>query len=956
MAATETAAVLRRRRGVLLRWGLRPQAWPGFTVSSAGDWRLAAWQGRDRLKAGVIAAEQLAGRVEAVRPLLEDALRAVELGSTRYASDAHERTTLRTKLRALLLDRATLDLDAFDQGDDWGRRMWAVASERFCGAANLNDLLLHLAAAGRSRPSERWRKAARTHLEDAEAVAFVRAMLDEVLQAQVLVPRALEGRAYLGYMAEGEWRFDDQVGIDNFLSVGVFLTDGNADLVRGCVWCVGELADDEDVDLLERVFERGLRWSSIKLVNACIHALGTLGAARSTAALVRMRSSVSDRGILKQVERALGEAAARQGISKSELRERLVQEVGLEEGRLELPAGPVSAVVVVDPPGKVTLSWRSANGVLSRTAPAVVREQHADDLRTVRGAVKDVKDALARERRRVEELFVEERHWPVAAWRGRYLDHPLTRALGRRLIWCLRLDGHDKTVLPIDDDGLIDATGDQVRVTDAATVELWHPVGAAVDEVARWRSLLLERELAQPFKQAFREVYYLAPAEEETGTYSNRFAAHIVRYPQAYALIKARGWTAIALGPFDNDGGRNWRDFESYGLRAEFLIEHVEMDDRVGPLSPFASTDQVRFRRLEGREILPLREVPPIVFSEAMRDVDLFVGVSSIAGDPYWRDHGERRFDEYWQRASFGELTETARTRHAVLAEVLPRLRIAGRCELSEKYLVVHGDRRTYRIHLGSGNVLMEPNDEYLCIVPERPASGTSKLFLPFDDDLRLTLILSKAFCSPTTEGSRIGRSSSRSSARRSACPTAPTRAPSCSVFRRRREPGNRGDRRTREARGRHRRNRTQNKRGIAGRRTDRAAVDAELSSGRPRITAADMESCHHVTRYMLLRCVIGPHVARLFVRRAQDEVVGAGGERRDHDQRSEPAQVDADGLVRALLARPPKDSPCLGHLPMMARPFRTACAESSRSGPGSRSRACGTAPWASRSPPPRGT
>ncbi|MDP9845535.1 hypothetical protein [Streptosporangium lutulentum] len=57
---------------------------------------------------------------------------------------------------------------------------------------------------------------------------------------------------------------------------------------------------------------------------------------------------------------------------------------------------------------------------------------------------------------------------------------------------------------------------------------------------------------------------------------------------------------------------------------------------------------------------------------------------------------------------------------------------------------MVRGDLRTYKIHLGSANILMEPNDAYLCIVSGRdPHAG---LFLPFEEDGRLALILSKAF------------------------------------------------------------------------------------------------------------------------------------------------------------------------------------------------------------------
>ncbi|CAM5724518.1 hypothetical protein SALBM311S_00559 [Streptomyces alboniger] len=134
--------------------------------------------------------------------------------------------------------------------------------------------------------------------------------------------------------------------------------------------------------------------------------------------------------------------------------------------------------------------------------------------------------------------------------------------------------------------------------------------------------------------------------------------------------------------------------------------------------------------------------MPPLVFSEAMRDVDLFVGVTSIAADPDWTDGGAER--AYWERASFAELTESAESRRDVLQRILPRLKIAARCTLDGRFLTVRGDLRTYKIHLGSANILMEQDDSYLCIVPAR-RPGDGKVFLPFGDD-RLSLILSKAF------------------------------------------------------------------------------------------------------------------------------------------------------------------------------------------------------------------
>jgi hypothetical protein len=46
-------------------------------------------------------------------------------------------------------------------------------------------------------------------------------------------------------------------------------------------------------------------------------------------------------------------------------------------------------------------------------------------------------------------------------------------------------------------------------------------------------------------------------------------------------------------------------------------------------------------------------------------------------------------------------------------------------------FLRVRGDRGAYKIHLRSGNILMEPNDQYLSIVPGPPRSGRRrKVFL----------------------------------------------------------------------------------------------------------------------------------------------------------------------------------------------------------------------------------
>src|SRR5262249_34052880 len=159
-------------------------------------------------------------------------------------------------------------------------------------------------------------------------------------------------------------------------------------------------------------------------------------------------------------------------------------------------------------------------------------------------------------------------------------------------------------------------------------------ISASVEQVQAWRLWFEEHETRQPFKQTHREVYLLTPAELQTETYSNRFAAHIIRQHQFLALCQERGWRYQLQGAWDSVN-TPVLELPNWDLCAEFWVNGVEAGD-AGTGFTYLATDQLRFRQMGETEPLPLDQVPPLVFSEVMRDVDLFVGVSSVGNDPQW--------------------------------------------------------------------------------------------------------------------------------------------------------------------------------------------------------------------------------------------------------------------------------------------------------------------------------
>jgi hypothetical protein len=562
---------------------------------------------------------------------------------------------------------------------------------------------------------------------------------------------------------------------ENQLYGGMVLLDQSLDVLKGLAWCAARF-DDRDVaralgQAAVSAYKKlpGLGPRAVKLGNACVWALGAMPGTEGLAQLALLKVKVKFGTAQKGIEKSLTAVAERLGLPRDEIEELAVPTYGLEEvGMRRESMGQFTAELAAHADGSTEIGWRKADGKLQKSVPAAVKTEQAEDLKELKAAAKDIEKMLPAQKDRLDNLFLADKTWPLATWRERYLDHPLLGILARRIIWQFTTGSQRRDAIWLDA-RLVDSQDKPLDLPAETTVRLWHPIGRPIAEVLAWREWLERHQVRQPFKQAHREVYVLTDAERNTRTYSNRFAAHIVKQHQYNALAVIRGWKNKLRLMVDDEYPPTSRDLAHWGLRAEFWVEgagdNYGTDTNETGTYLYLATDQVRFYRIDApgltahasgggyayRGLAPepvaLADIPPLVFSEIMRDVDLFVGVASVGNDPNWADGGpEGRYAQYWQHYSFGELSATAQTRRDVLERIIPRLKIAGRCSFDERFLVVEGKLRTYKIHLGSGNILMKPNDEYLCIVPGRgEAQGTDKVFLPFEGDRTLSIILSKA-------------------------------------------------------------------------------------------------------------------------------------------------------------------------------------------------------------------
>jgi len=332
--------------------------------------------------------------------------------------------------------------------------------------------------------------------------------------------------------------------------------------------------------------------------------------------------------------------------------------------------------------GKVTLRAYSGSRPLA-SLPAAVRRH--PDYAEIREARVELARGYRYFRRRLEEAMVE-----ATSYSGRdfavLLANPMVRSLASRLI--LTVDGRPFHWTPSDP---LDDCRPPAEIGRAARVAVAHPLDLSeAHALTEWQQRVIDARIPQPFKQVFREVYLIGETER-AATSCGRFAGHPLIARRAFALLRGRGYS-----PRRGDAVNDW---PSHHVRVH--LHWAAPDEDAGRL--LARTDAadsvtsgaVWFESERG-ESLRLADVPPIVFSETLRDADLLAS-----------------------RAAAGELGFTSEQTLRLRATVVRYL--ARALDLTNIYVgdnnlhaLVEGRRAMYRVHLGSGSVHLENTRRHL--------------------------------------------------------------------------------------------------------------------------------------------------------------------------------------------------------------------------------------------------
>lgn len=380
----------------------------------------------------------------------------------------------------------------------------------------------------------------------------------------------------------------------------------------------------------------------------------------------------------------------------------------LAQGPVIVATGGYEAALTLDAAGHAEVTARKAGKPLASLPAAVRKEPQVAALLARRD---DLRKQASRVRQSLEEAMIR-RDAFTAPELAALAQHPVLAAQLSNLV--LVADGH-AGYLTAAGDALVDTDGCANRLTSDAPVRIAHPYDLLKREDWHlWQRECFASARSQPFKQVFRELYLLTETEIADGNLSRRYAGHQVQTNRALGLLAARSWV-------NHPDGGICKTYHQEDLTAWLGAD-------LGYWTPAeaegAAIETVWFSRRGDWRALPLTDIPPVIFSETMRDIDLVVSVAHAGGvDP---------------EAS----ASTVEMRAALVLETAGLLKL-GNVQVKGRHALVEGKLGSYSVHLGSAVVHRQPGGA-LCIVPVH-AQQRGRLFLPFaDNDPKTAEVVSK--------------------------------------------------------------------------------------------------------------------------------------------------------------------------------------------------------------------
>lgn len=329
---------------------------------------------------------------------------------------------------------------------------------------------------------------------------------------------------------------------------------------------------DEIVPVLHAQIKDWAEASRGAIAADAVKALSVNGSPTALLIVDQISRKFKHRQVRNAAADALTYAAKELGITRAELEDRIVPNLGFNE-RMEqtFDYGTRSFKVMLT--AALELQVYDEDGKKVKSLPAPGKKDDPEKSKAASDAYKllkkQLKAVVTNQKLRLEQALSAERLWKAEQWKELFVKNPVMHQFAIGLIWGVYADGALTSTFRYMEDGSFNTMDeDEYELPEDAMIGLVHPIELDEESLKAWKEQLSDYEVTQPIEQLERPIYRITE-EEKKQKELTRFGGKLLNGLSLSGKLQSQGWYR---GSVQDAGGYYdfYREDGNVGVDLEF--------------------------------------------------------------------------------------------------------------------------------------------------------------------------------------------------------------------------------------------------------------------------------------------------------------------------------------------------------------------------------------------------
>lgn len=282
------------------------------------------------------------------------------------------------------------------------------------------------------------------------------------------------------------------------------------------MWFCGVHGGHSMIETLMKYIKEWSENSRGAIASEAVYAMAVNGSSEALLNVDSMARKFKHRQVRNSANDALVKASELLGITKEELSDRIVPDMGFNEQMCRVfDYGKRQFNVYLTP----TLEIEIYNGDKKvKNMPKVganddkaIAEKSYNDFKVMK---KQIKTVIENQKQRLEYVLMCDRKWNCEDWKKLFVKNPVMHCFAIGLIWGI-YNGSEliESFRYMDDGSFTNIEEDEFEIPENSSIGLVHPIELTDEQKNTWIEQLSDYEITQPFNQLTRPCY--KPTEKE---------------------------------------------------------------------------------------------------------------------------------------------------------------------------------------------------------------------------------------------------------------------------------------------------------------------------------------------------------------------------------------------------------------------------------------------------------